>query len=566
MIKAAILHRIDSEYSYLLNEKTAVLRIRCAKDDLKNVSVFYGNRVHPEAVVPVTEVKMEKVASGAVHDYYEATVVPGFRRMFYYFKLDDGKEITYYYEGEFHKEPSTNRTYFYQLPYLRREEVYDVPEWARKAVMYQIFPDSFATSKGFHDQTAKKGEWEGLTLTTKIGGTLKGIIENVDYLADLGIGAVYLNPIFVAWSYHKYNTIDYKHIDPCFGTDEEFALLVKKLHEKNIKVILDGVYNHSGNYFFAYQDILKNQEKSKYVDWYYDMKLPLLPDFKSDYACFAYVKDMPKLNTGNPEVAEYFAGVGKYWIEKFDIDGWRLDVANEVDKNFWRIYKKAIRSVKKDAIMIAEVWEDAQNWQVYDEFDSAMNYRFINVCRAFFADKEIGSTEFAEKFYESLMRYPEPVAYAQMNLLDSHDVSRFISLCGDRPELLKLASTVQMTLPGMPSIFAGDERAMTGIKEGEYRRTFIWDDDGKGCDYVACRPGDMTDHYKKLIALRNKHGALTLGKIQFLDSKNEKVLAYRRFTQKDEVTVYINNSDAPFTSEDGEISVSAWGFALVEGK
>lgn len=565
MNKAAVLHRVDSEYSYLLNEKTAVVRLRCGKDDLKNVSVFYGNRCYEKPIVPCTEVQMKKVASGSLHDYYEATLVPGFRRMFYYFKLDDGNEILFYYEGEFHKKPSDNRTYFYQLPYFRREEVYDVPEWARKAVMYQIFPDSFATGKKFHDQKAKTGNWNSIELTTKIGGTLKGIIDNVDYLVDLGIGAVYLNPIFVAWSYHKYNTIDYKHIDPCFGTDEEFADLVKLLHKHGIKVILDGVFNHSGSYFFAYQDILKNQEKSEYVDWYYDMKLPLLPDYKSDYACFAYVKDMPKLNTGNPKVAEYFAGVGKYWIEKYDIDGWRLDVANEVDKNFWRIYKKAIKSVKKDAFMVAEVWEDAQNWQVYDEFDSAMNYRFTNLCKDFFAFKEVGAKEFGERYYESLMRYPEPVAYAQMNLLDSHDVSRFISLCDDKPEILKLAATVQLTLPGMPSVFAGDERAMTGITEDDYRRTFVWDDEGKNCEYVACKPSEMTAHYKNLISLRKEHEALTLGKIEFLDSGNDKVLAYKRFTDNDCVTVIVNNSCEEYNWIDGKTKLNPWESKVLLG-
>lgn len=564
MNKAAVLHRVDSEYSYLLDEKTAVVRIRCAKDDLKSVSVFYGNRCYKAPIVPCTEVKMEKVATGSIHDYYEATIVPGYRRMFYYFKLDDGQNVEYYYEGEFHKKPSDNRTYFYQLPYFRREEVYNVPEWARKSVMYQIFPDSFATDKKFHDQKAKTAKWNDLELTTKIGGTLKGIIENVDYLVELGIGAVYLNPIFVAWSYHKYNTIDYKHIDPCFGTDEEFRELVKLLHKHDIKVILDGVYNHSGSYFFAYQDILKNQEKSKYVDWYYDLKLPLLPDFKSDYACFAYVKDMPKLNTGNPEVAEYFAGVGKYWIEEFGIDGWRLDVANEVDKNFWRIYKKALKSVKKDAFMVAEVWEDAQNWQVYDEFDSAMNYRFVNLSKLFFAENEIGATEFAEKFYESLMRYPEPVAYAQMNLLDSHDVSRFVSLCGDDARKLKLASAVQLTLPGMPSIFAGDERAMTGITENEYRRPFIWNDDNTECGYTACKPGEMTAHYKKFITLRKNHEALTLGKIQFINMNDENVLAYKRYTENDSVTVYINNSEKEYVSADGKIRIPAMDVLVEE--
>jgi glycosidase len=341
---------------------------------------------------------------------------------------------------------------------------------------------------------------------------------------------------------------------------------VERLHKNGIRVVLDGVYNHTGTRFFAYQDILKNQEKSKYKDWYYDMPLPLLPDFKSDYACFAYFKEMPKLNTGNPEVAEYFAEVGKYWIEKFDIDGWRLDVANEIDKNFWRTYKKAIRSVKKDAIMLAEVWEDAQNWQVYDQFDSAMNYRFVNLCRDFFADRVIGAEDFAATFNESLMRYPTAVSYAQMNLLDSHDVSRFISLCGERTELLKLAAVLQMTLPGMPGIFAGDERAMEGISESEFRRPFVWNDDGVGSDYVACRPGDMTAFYKELISLRRSHKALTQGRLRFIPTGNDSVLAFERWLEGDsdgeKVRVWVNNSDKEWMEPESGKKVGAFSYLI----
>ena len=569
MNKAAIFHRVDSEYCYLLDDKTLVLRLRAAKGDLKGANVVYGNRFEwPQPAVRHT-VKMEKVCQGLYHDYFEVTIKPGFRRVFYYFELEGAGEGAstgekyFYYQGSIRKDLPENWFCFFQMPYMRREEVYNVPAWAEDAVMYQIFPDSFATGHRFHDKTAKTADWEGFTLKSKLGGNLRGIIENIDYLVDLGINVLYLNPVFVAHSYHKYDTIDYKHIDPDFGTDEEFAELVALLHKNGIRVVLDGVYNHTGTRFFAYQDILKNQEKSPYRDWYYDMPLPLLPDMKSDYACFAYVKQMPKLNTGNPEVCRYFCEVGKYWIEKFDIDGWRLDVANEIDKNFWREYKKAIRSVKKDAIMLAEVWEDAQNWQVYDEFDSAMNYRFVNLCRDFFAGRTITAEEFGETFNESLMRYPRPVSYAQMNLLDSHDVSRFISLCGEKPELLKLAAVVQMTLPGMPGIFAGDERAMQGISEDDYRRAFVWDDDGKGCDYVACRPGDMTVFYKELIALRKAHKALRSGSVKFIDSGKDDLLCYERLSPEEKITVWVNNSDKDWTDPESGNIVKAFDYKIV---
>ena len=278
MNKAAIFHRVDSEYCYLLDERTFVLRLRCAKGDLKSVSVFYGNRFDRTQPAVMHSVKMEKVCQGLYHDYYEVTVKPGFRRVFYYFELEDfAGEKGFYFQGVIRHELPKIWPAFFQIPYMRREEIYNVPDWAEDAIMYQIFPDSFATGHRFHDKTAKSAEWEGFTLTSKLGGNLRGIIENIDYLVDLGINVLYLNPVFVAHSYHKYDTIDYKHIDPDFGTDEEFRQLVDLLHKNGIRVVLDGVFNHTGRRFFAYQDILKNQEKSEYLDWYYDMPLPLLP-------------------------------------------------------------------------------------------------------------------------------------------------------------------------------------------------------------------------------------------------------------------------------------------------
>ncbi len=552
MNKEAIFHRIDSEYCYCTDEKTVTLRLRSAKNDLASCTVIFGNRVYPKEEIPLTEIGMHKAASGSLFDYYEATFEPGFDRMFYFFKISDGKETLWYYQSEFHTTGKAHRNRYYQLPFILREECYSVPEWAHKAVMYQIFPDSFATGKGEHkgliaaQEALKKGERQkekvittehGISQTLH-GGTFKGITDNVQWLKDLGVNCVYLNPVFAAVSYHKYDTNDYKHVDPCFGTDEEFRTLVSVLHDNNIRVILDGVFNHSGTGFFAWQDILKNQEKSKYRSWYYDITFPV-KDWRSEYTCFAYVKSMPKLNLNDPDAASYFAEVGKYWITEYGVDGWRLDVANEVSKNFWRLFRKAVRSVRNDALLIAEVWEDAQNWQTYDLFDSAMNYRFTFACADFIAHRSIGAKEFAERFSDMLMRYPTPVSDVQMNLLDSHDVERFLYTCGGDIKKQKLAAAVQMTLQGMPSIFAGDERAMNGKTEAEYRLPFLWP---KNAEEDAGRD-DMTAWYKTLIALRHTHAALTSSATVFHDVQNDNLLAYTRGEAKEQkIMVIVNNS------------------------
>lgn len=553
MNKEAIFHRIDSEYCYCTGEDSVTLRLRCAKNDLESCSVIFGNRVYPKEEIPLTEVSMHKTASGTLFDYYEASVNPGFERMFYFFKISDGTETLWYYQSEFHTTGKAHRNRYYQLPFILREECYSVPEWAHKAVMYQIFPDSFATGKGKHSGSAaarsalergvrqKEGEINtefGISKTLH-GGTFKGITENVQWLKDLGVNCVYLNPVFAAVSYHKYDTNDYKHVDPCFGTDEDFRTLVKVLHDNDIRIILDGVFNHSGTGFFAWQDILNNQEKSKYRSWYYDITFPV-KDWKSEYTCFAYVKSMPKLNLDNEDAASYFADVGAYWINEYDVDGWRLDVANEVNKNFWRKFRRAVRSAKKGALLIAEVWEDAQNWQTYDLFDSAMNYRFTYACADFFALRSIEAKEFGERFSDMLMRYPSPVSSVQMNLLDSHDVERFLYTCGGDVRKQKLAAAVQMTLPGMPSIFAGDERAMNGRTEAEYRLPFLW---SEGTEEDIERD-DMTNWYKTLIDLRRNTNSLTSSSIAFYDVQNPSLLVYTRGSIGDHpVIVLINNDD-----------------------
>lgn len=554
MIKEALYHRIDSEFSYFTSDGSVTLRLRAAKDDKISCTLLYGERYFPGEFPPFARVPMKKKGSGLLFDYYEAIIKPGYERLFYLFEISDSTETVWYFQGDIHDSATAfRRNRYYQMPFALREEAYDVPDWAKTAVMYQIFPDSFATGKRQHSGHAEAYEAfaagrqlkekktqtpQGISKSLH-GGNFKGITENVEWIKDLGINCVYLNPIFSAVSYHKYDTNDYKQVDPCFGSDEDFRLLVKTLHENGIRVVLDGVFNHSGIHFFAWQDILKNQEKSQYKDWYYDVSFPV-KDWHSKYACFAYVKSMPKLNLAHPEAAAYFAEVGAYWIREYDIDGWRLDVANEVHKSFWRTFRTAVRAEKADALLIGEVWEDAQNWQTYDLFDSAMNYRFTYACIDFIAHQKMTSKEFGERFVDMTMRYPQPVSDVQMNLLDSHDVERFLYFCDGNLEKQKLAVALQMTLPGMPSIFAGSERAMNGESEREYRLPFLW----PGLTENEAERDAMTDWYKRLIRLRHETKALTSSDISFIATENPALLVFSRGIEKGKrVLVVLNNSN-----------------------
>lgn len=285
--------------------------------------------------------------------------------------------------------------------------------------------------------------------------------ENVDYLKDLGINCVYINPIFAAGEYHKYDLLDYFHVDPVFGGDEAFREMVDTLHANGIRIIIDGVFNHCGWHFFAFDDVVRNQKASQYRDWFYHLEFPVerpeTPEIYPSYACFAYERMMPKLDTANPDVRDYFCKVGRYWVEEFGIDGWRLDVASEVDDGFWRAFRRTVKEANPDALLIGEVWESAGHWLQGDMFDSAMNYDFRKHCNLFFAEGAIDAADFSGRVTNMRMRYRVQTVPAQLNLLDSHDVSRFLSLCNGDTTRYKLAILFMMTFVGMPTVFYGDE-------------------------------------------------------------------------------------------------------------
>lgn len=534
MFKEAVLHIPDSNYAFATDEKTVVIRLRTKKNDILHCSLCYGDRVCMVEPALTKTIPMSKIASDELFDYYECKLVSGYTRIFYYFILEDGKETAYYYSGEFHDIAECDRTEYYQFAYVRREDIAHVPSWAASTIMYQIFPDSFATGKSFISGVgSEKTDKNGLLCVSNNGGTLKGILENLDYLVNLGINCIYLNPIFSACSYHKYDTIDYFSIDPCFGTEEDLKLLVSECHKNGIRVILDGVFNHCGPNFFAFQDVLKNQEKSKYVDWFYHLEFPIRNEVPPNYASFAYVPEMPKLNTGNAEVVEYLCNVGTYWIQKTDIDGWRLDVANEINHDFWRQFRKKVKLVKPEAFLIGEIWEDSHQWLRGDQLDSTMNYRFSNMCRDFFAKRSISVEQFDKKICAMILRYRTPMAYAQMNLLDSHDVPRFLSKCSGDYKKLKLALFFMMTFIGVPSIFYGDEVGIEGDIESEYRKPMLWEN--QHCE--------LFQFVKELILIRKQHDALVNGNFQTVPVNESGVYAFSRVTGKEKLLIVLNNSD-----------------------
>lgn len=534
MNKSAILHIPMSEYAYALDESHVVFRLRTAREDIEKCYLYYGDRACRHTPVPFTQVQMELVAQSDLFDYYEVKLNSPYQRVCYYFHLESKGESTLYYGDMFMDECVDDRCEYYQFPFIHRADIITLPKWTEQAVVYNIFPDSFASDRRYISGEGEEISYKGTTVRGKHGGTIYGIMKNVDYFLELGINVVYLNPIFAAGEYHKYDLVDYFHIDPCFGTDDDFKKLVQVLHENNIKIIIDGVFNHCGWNFFAFDDVVENGENSIYKDWFYDLTFPVIkPDSWEEYpnySCFAYERKMPKLNTNHPQLMEYFGKVCKHWITEFQIDGWRLDVANEVNDDFWRMFYKAAKEEKADILIIGEVWESANHWLEKGIFDSAMNYDLRKHTRRFFAEEEIDAAEFDARVTNMRMRYREQTAMAQLNLLDSHDVSRFLSLCqGDRGKL-ELAVLFQMTFIGMPCIFYGDEQGIEGMKEDDYRQPMYWKDNNR-----------LFDFYQKVISLRKSHKSMQSGGFRTIKAdKNSKVYIYERYLEEEVIRIILN--------------------------
>lgn len=534
----AVTHIPLSQYAFANSERSLTLRLRCAAGELDRCVLWYGDRVQPDDPIRFTPLEMERTAHELDFDYYETTFDSPYTRVCYYFELAGGGETLYLYADIFSTRLPSERSEFYQYPFLRREEISTVPEWLKHAVVYNIFPDSFASGKRGICGTPSETAWgNGLTLNSRLGGTIRGIKENLDYIAGLGFNCLYLNPIFTAGEYHKYDLLDYFHVSPNLGTDEDFRELVEQAHRLGLRVIIDGVFNHCSWHFFAFDDVVCKGEASRYQDWFYELPLPVKrpPEGAAPaYASFAYEPKMPKLNTSNPEVRDYFLKVCAHWIREYHVDGWRLDVANEVDREFWRAFRRTARAIDPDAVMIGEIWENAESWLRGDMFDSAMNYDFRKHCRDFFALGAIDAARFSARIAQMLHRYPTGIMQGQLNLLDSHDVSRFLSLCGNDLRRLRLAEVFLFTMPGTPCVFYGDELGVSGTNEEEYRGPMPWNDP----------PCDMRDFFQRLASLRQEDDALALGSWQTLCAEGH-LYIYERKLGNRTVTVALNAGSQP---------------------
>ncbi len=474
MNKTAILHIPNSQYAFAYKKDELRLRFRTAKSDVQAVTVIYA--VKYDWLTERKTAKMIKSFSDGLFDYFTVSLFVPDSRIGYIFTLtSDGKEF-YYSENGITENYDHSKGYynFFQFPYINYTDLMEEVSYSKDAVVYQIFVERFLQGDTQKDCGYINQKWSDKpTSTSFFGGDINGITQKLNYLQSLGINCIYLTPIFTSPSNHKYDTIDYLNVDIAFGGNGALKELVEKAHEKGIRIFLDAVFNHCSDKFMYFQDVKKHGEKSKYAEWF--IKKSTITK-GGEFECFAYCDYMPKLNTNNAEVQDYLINVAIKWIEEYDIDGWRLDVSDEVAHYFWKKFRRAIKDAKADAIIIGENWHDARPWLVGDEYDSIMNYSFTKACLDFFAFETFNAKQFAERLAEILMRNTDQVNNMMLNILDTHDTERFLHNTNGNKNKLKMALAVMFFFVGMPCVYYGTEIGTMGGYDPDSRRTFNWDE------------------------------------------------------------------------------------------
>lgn len=511
---AAIYHRPESEYAFLLDKETMHIRLRTAKDDIEKVEIVYGD---PYAIRSLKsdwylkKIPMKKGLSTDIYDYWTISIKEPKHRVAYGFYLTDteGKVVLYNDQGikeNYSDEYLKNENNYFRMPFFHEIDMFKAPQWVRDTIWYQIFPERFANGNPELNPEGTK-EWDSTVHPGRqdfFGGDLQGVLDHLDHLVDLGVNGIYFNPIFKAPSNHKYDTEDYFEIDPHFGDKKLFKKLVEEAHKREIKVMLDAVFNHIGDQSPQWQDVVKNGKDSKYADWFHISEFPVryTPtdnfEFADDatYETFDYTPHMPKLNTANPEVQDYLLSIATYWIKEFDIDAWRLDVANEIDHHFWRKFHDATTALKPDFYILGEIWHTSQPWLQGDQFTGVMNYAYTEAIKEHFLTHEIDAVEMKDKLNQQLMLYNDQADSMMFNVLDSHDTARIKTLAHDDMDLVKQIFTFTFMQPGTPSIYYGTEYGMTGENDPDDRKPMVWDE--------KLQDHDMYQFMQKLISVRKE--------------------------------------------------------------
>lgn len=528
MLTEAIYHQPMSNYCYAYDEDNVHIRIRTAIKDFTEIKVFYKDKFDWTQHGCVT---MQQELSDGEFDYYIARV-PMIKRLTYYFLLRANDAEIYFTQSGVREQADDKLSFqfCFQYPYIYASDIHRPPAWVKDTVFYEIFVDRFcAVPMPIRKKVEVWGEKP--TYDNHFGGNLEGICSRLDYLRNLGITGIYFTPIFRSDSNHKYDTIDFHEIDPEFGDLETLKRLVCSCHDRGIRVVLDGVFNHCSYKMEQFQDVLEKGERSEYFAWFCYKDNGLCFE-KRGYETYSVTEDMPKLDTSNEEVQEYLLSIAEYWTRHTDIDGWRLDVGDELCQDFIRKLRKRLKSLKPDIYIVGECWYNGYPWLKGDQFDGIMNYQLTAACDGFFAEGTQSIRQFKNTVSRIRIQYTCQVNQVNLNLLDSHDTRRFLTKCGEDERKLLLALTFLLTYDGVPCIYYGTETGMKGGGDPDCRRCFDWN--MEQCDMNIYRK------IKRLLEIRNQFDCLRKGEFRWGESKQ--TICYERRYEEEKIVVVINNS------------------------
>lgn len=512
--KSTLLHRLNAP-DLVVDGEYARLLLRVRPNDVQSVAVMLDSG---------KSISMTRVAGNEITDTYLAQ-----------FKIDPNQQLSYTFKLS---DGNTSHTYSPldgQKINPAKYQEFQVPGWAGKSVFYQIFPDRFANGDKSNDPV-NVTPWDSEpTYSNFTGGDLAGVSKNISYLKNLGISGIYFNPIFKSPSNHGYETTDYLSIEPRLGTNTQFIQLTSDLKKAGIRTVLDGVFNHTSTDFQQFADIRKNGKESKFLNWFYINSFPVVRQPNPPYEAWAGYESMPKLNILNPETTNFILGASDYWINKAGIDGWRLDVANEIPMDFWRKFRTHIKSQNQDTWILGENWSDSSAWLQGDQWDSAMNYPFRGAILEHIAYGKSNAHQFLDQLMDSYLLYGPQVSRNMFNSLGTHDTPRFLNQCNEDTALARMGAVALFAWPGVPCIYYGDELGMTGGVDPDNRRGMRWD--------LNTDKNEFKSLYQRLISVRKNCKALQSGEpVPLLAENRIQVSAFARTGQNDFAIAVFNRS------------------------
>lgn len=489
----AVYHRANDNYCYPLDEEQLIINIKTGYD-VKYVNLIQGDPFKSGILGggenwsgDAVNIPFKKRLKNQL--WWTTTVKPEYKRLKYYFELQTENEKWFYFEDGFVSESQMQlegrSRQCFVFPWMNPADIPVTPAWVNDTIWYQIFPERFCNGDpSINPERTLPWRNKGpVTNQEFFGGDLQGIINKLDYIKDLGVSGLYLTPINEAPSSHKYDTTDYTKIDPHFGSEETMVNLVREAHNRGIRVMLDGVFNHSGKLFAPWIDVKEKGPQSEYWDWFMINEWPFREEGgcaqAKQYYTFAFFDGMPKLNTNNPKVREYLIGICENWVRNYDVDGIRLDVANEISHAFCKELRSHLKAIKPDIYILGEIWHDAMPWLRGDEFDAVMNYPLAESIKDFWIDKSLTNEDFEYTINRCYTGYMQQTNDVLFNLLDSHDTKRLRSDVKNLDEYFQQLA-VLFTMPGSPCIYYGTEIAMEGGYDPDCRRCMPWEDIDNG--------------------------------------------------------------------------------------